>query len=61
MDLIKNSIAGLLCGGLMTLGILGVASLVDEDVKYELPEDEITAFRVAEKLSGTSYPPSEVD
>lgn len=29
--------------------------------KYELPEEEIIAFRVAEKLSGTSYPPSEMN
>ena len=29
--------------------------------KYNLSEEEIIAFRVAEKLSGTSYPPSEVN
>ena len=29
--------------------------------KYKLSEEDITAFRVAEKLSGSFYPPSEVD
>ena len=29
--------------------------------KYKLSEEDITAFRVAEKLSGTSNPPSEAD